>query len=219
MDRNGEKRNLFLFTLLGAIGLDELFEVFYFGGGGVHKLEADIKRIFPALGVLVVGNDPGLDFPGRLAGGRGYFNHHHRSSAGVVVQKQMVSSHLELTGLEAGPFDRNRGKASPGLIGPGPPGERIPDEEIHIRADGMTRIPAAFPAHVFLQGFHGLNLAGKRIHSSGVKTPAGSRSPEFGESEPNHRLICPSGQYDKIPSSAGRIADNALVPGRGESRF
>ena len=161
MDRKVEEKNLFFFTLRGAIGLDELLDVFYFCGGGVHKLEADIKRILAALGVLVVGNDPGLDFPGRLAGGGGYFNHHHRSSAGVVVQEQMVRSHLELTGLEAGPFFRNRGNASPDFIGPGPPGKRIPDEKIHIRTDGVTGIPAALAAHVFLNGFHGLNFAGK----------------------------------------------------------
>ena len=217
MDRKVKERNLFFFTLRGTIGLDELLDVFYFGRGGVHKLEADIERVLAAR-VLVVGNDPGLDLPGRLAGGGGYFNDHHRSSARVVVQKQMVSSHLELTGLEAGPFYRKRGNASPDLIGPGLPGKHIPDEKIHIRTDGMTGIPAALPAYVFLQGFHGLNLTGKRVPSPGVKTPEGSWSLESVGYQYNDRLIWPSGQYDKIPSSAGRIPGDALAPGRGESR-
>jgi hypothetical protein len=171
MDRKVEKRNLFLFTLRGTVGPDELFDVFDLGMGRVHKLEADIERILLALGVLVVRKNPVLDIPGRLAGGRGYFDLHHGPSAGVVVQEQMMISHLELTGLEAGPFDRNRGKASPGLAGPGPSGKCIPDKKIHIRADGVAGMVAAFPAYVFFQPFHGMNLAGKRVSSPGVQDP------------------------------------------------
>jgi len=118
----------------------------------------NVKLILAMPPVLVVGDDAGLDPPGGLSAGRGNFDHQNGPPAGIVIQEEMVYAHLELIGLKAGSLDGNCGQASFGFIGPGSPGDRIPNAKFHIRAYGMPGIPATLPAHVFFQSFHELRL-------------------------------------------------------------
>jgi len=144
-----EKRSiLFLFPDRRTLGLHQIFEVFNLGRARVHKLEANVKLILAMSRVLVVGDDAGLDSPGGLSVGGGNFDHQNGPPAGIVIHEEMVNAHLELIGLKAGPLDGNRGQASFGFIGPGPPGDRIPNAIFHLGAYGMPGIPATLPAQV-----------------------------------------------------------------------
>jgi hypothetical protein len=126
----------------------------------------------------------------------------------------MVNAHLKLIGLKAGSLDGNRGQASFAFFGPGSPGDRIPNAKFDIRAYGMPGIPAALPAQVFFQGFHWLRLKWKITAEQVLKTLHGHTPPDSVSKGYHDRLIQSLGQYDKIPSPAGRDSAPDVVFGR-----
>ena len=103
--REGKGSSSFLFPHGGALGLDQLFEVFGLHDARVRKLKANVKLILAMPRVLVVGDDLRLDSPRGLSGRGGDFDHQNGSSAGVVIHEEVMTAHLELIGLQAGSFE------------------------------------------------------------------------------------------------------------------
>jgi hypothetical protein len=176
----GELRWLsFILALRGAYGPNPLFEVLHIHRRKVHKLEVDIKLVSALLCRFIVGNDIGLDLPSRRTAGGGYLDYQNRFPRRVVVQKEMMAAYEELVGLQTGPFDRNRGKATSNPFGAGPMANRVPNVKLHF---GINRIPGITPALLvedLFQGLHRLAFDWGKISPAGSKSPCGLSTPSI----------------------------------------
>jgi hypothetical protein len=168
----------FILALRGAYGPNPLFEVLHIHRRKIHKLEVDIKLVSAPLRTFVVGNDIGLDLPSRPAAGGGYLDHQNRFPRRVVVQKEMITPDEELVGLQTGPFDGNRGKATFDPFGAGPMANRVPNVKVHF---GINRIPGITPALLVEDLFQSLHRFpfDRRISPAGSKSPCGLSTPSI----------------------------------------